>query len=54
MTMNQNEWETFSLNTNVRWTRDIANIDEIRRGIRRFVSTEGVVVTVLSEKVVTK
>lgn len=47
--MNENEWETFSLVSNVRWTRDVTNVDEMRAGIRRWVSRDGDVVTVLSE-----
>lgn len=47
--MNQNEWENFSLISNVRWTRDVTTPDEIRAGVRRWVSRDGDVVTVLSE-----
>lgn len=43
------QWEDFSVNTHMRWTRDVASADEMRAGIRRWVSRGGDVITVLSE-----
>lgn len=50
-TMYENDWEVFSMRTDVRWNRDIASADEMRAGIRRWVSNDGDVVTVIRSEV---